>query len=180
VSAALFALTLPPFVGAFRTDIAWPAPFLDFYSWAQPLRIANGYGLFAVMTTHRAELIVQGSYDGIEWKTYDFKWKPGDVYRPPAFTTIYMPRLDWQMWFAALGGPRDSPWLYSFLNCLLKGSPDVLALLADNPFPDHPPRYIRVILYEYRFTNAAERAATEAWWHRQEIDLFCQVSANGN
>lgn len=177
VGAALLALTVPEFVGAFRTKFTWPAPLMEFCNWAQPLRIANGYGLFAVMTTRRPELIIQGSDDGIEWKTYGFKWKPCDVQGRPAFVTPHMPRLDWQMWFAALGGPRDSPWLYWFLDSLLKGSPDVLALLADNPFPDHPPRYVRVVLYEYRFTNAAERAASGAWWNRQVIGLFCQMSA---
>jgi hypothetical protein len=177
VGVALLALTVPEFIEAFGTDFAWPAPLMEFRSWAQPFRLANGYGLFAVMTTRRPELIVQGSDDGIEWKTYGFQWKPVDVHHRPAFVTAHMPRLDWQMWFAALGGPNDSPWLSWFLNSLLKGSPDVLALLGDNPFPDHPPHYVRVLLYEYRFTNSAERGASGAWWDRQEIGLFGQMSA---
>jgi lipase maturation factor 1 len=178
VGAALLALTLPDFVGAFGTDFHWPAPFMEFRGWAEPFCIANGYGLFAVMTTTRPELIVQGSDDGIDWKTYDFKYKPCDVRGRPVFTTPHMPRLDWQMWFAALGGPRDSPWLYYFLNTLLQGSPDVLALLADNPFPNHPPRYVRVVEYEYQFTTPAERAATGAWWRRDLVGLFVQTSAD--
>jgi lipase maturation factor 1 len=177
VGAALVALTVPEFVGAFGTEFAWPDALRQFRDWAQPLRIANGYGLFAVMTTHRPELVIEGSNDGITWKTYGFKWKPCDVQSRPAFLTPHMPRLDWQMWFAALGGPRDSPWLYGFLDSLLKGSPQVLALLADNPFPGHPPQYVRVLLYEYQFTGAAERAASGAWWDRQLVGLFCQMSA---
>jgi predicted DCC family thiol-disulfide oxidoreductase YuxK len=177
IAAMLLALTVPEFVEAFGAEFVWPAPLMEIRRWAEPLRIANGYGLFAVMTTHRPELIIQGSDDGIEWKTYHFKWKPGDVQRRPAFATPYMPRLDWQMWFAALGGPSDSPWLYAFLDRLLKGSPNVLGLLADNPFPDHPPQSVRVVLYEYRFTSTAERAASGAWWDRQEVGLFCQLSA---
>jgi len=177
VGAALLALSLPQFVAAFGVDFPWPAPLTDFCRWAEPLRISNGYGLFAIMTTRRPELIVEGSDDGMAWKTYDFKWKPCDVRRRPAFSEPHMPRLDWQMWFAALGGPRDSPWLYYFLDSLLKGSPDVLALLADNPFPEHPPRYVRVMMYEYRFTTAAERRATGAWWHRDLIGLFMQMPA---
>jgi predicted DCC family thiol-disulfide oxidoreductase YuxK len=177
VGAALVALTFPEFVGAFGMEFAWPSPLAEFRRWAQPLRIANSYGLFAVMTTRRPELIVQGSDDGINWKMYEFKWKPCDVRGRPKFVTPYMPRLDWQMWFAALGGPQDSPWLYWFLDGLLKGTPEVSALLADNPFPDHPPQCVRVVLYEYRFTNTAERDATGAWWDRKEIGLFCQMSA---
>jgi lipase maturation factor 1 len=176
VGAALLSLTLPDFLGAFGTDFPWPAPFMAFHEWAEPFRLANGYGLFAVMTTQRPELIIEGSNDGITWKAYDFKYKPCDVQRRPAFTTPHMPRLDWQMWFAALGGPRDSPWLYYFCNSLIKGSPDVLALLAGNPFPDHPPQYVRVVMYEYRFTTAAERAATGDWWHRDLVGLFLQTS----
>jgi predicted DCC family thiol-disulfide oxidoreductase YuxK len=177
LGAALLALTLPEFVGAFGTEFAWPAPLMELRGWLQPLRIANGYGLFAVMTTHRPELIIEGSDDLIEWKPYTFRWKPCDMRVRPAFTTPYMPRLDWQMCFAALGEPRDSPWLFALLDHLLDGSPEVLRLLAGNPFPDHPPRYVRAVLYEYRFTSAPERAASGAWWDRQLIGLFCQLPA---
>jgi hypothetical protein len=74
---------------------------------ADPLRIVNSYGLFAVMTTTREEIIVEGSNDGVNWKAYEFPFKPGNVYRPPPIAVPYQPRLDWQMWFAALGDYRN-------------------------------------------------------------------------
>ena len=139
----------------------------------------NGYGLFGSMTTERPELIVEGSDDGTQWKAYEFKWKPGDVTRRPRFCTPHMPRLDWQMWFAALDlyqSGQEDPWLILFLQRLREGSPPVLDLLASNPFPGHPPRYVRVRLYAYRFTTWTERRQTGAWWHR---DLIGQRPAIG-
>jgi hypothetical protein len=136
-------------------------------SWIAPFGAVNTYGLFAVMTTSRPEIIVEGSNDGKTWLAYDFKYKPGDLKRPPAWVQPHQPRLDWQMWFAALGSYQSDRWFVSFMRRLLDGSPDVLALLAGNPFPSAPPRYIRAQLYDYRFTNFAERRVTGAWWRRE-------------
>jgi predicted DCC family thiol-disulfide oxidoreductase YuxK len=133
----------------------------------EPFRSVNNYGLFAVMTTQRSEIIVEGSNDGTNWRPYEFKYKPGDVNRRPGFVAPFQPRLDWQMWFAALGSARQNPWFGNFCERLLQGSPDVLALLAKNPFPEHPPRFIRAEFYNYRFTGFAERRATGAWWRRE-------------
>src|SRR5205085_4178585 len=99
--------------------------------------------LFSVMTIERPEIIVEGSVDGKEWQAYEFKWKPGDVNRRPCFIAPHQPRLDWQMWFAALGFYPNNPWFHHFLERLREGSPDVLSLLKTNPFPDQPPRFIR-------------------------------------
>ncbi len=99
-----------------------------------PLRIVNTYGLFAVMTTARPEIIVEGSDDGVHWREYTFKYKPGDVKRPPLWNIPHQPRLDWQMWFAALGTPSQNPWFLRFLQRLLENSPEVTALLGSNPF----------------------------------------------
>ena len=141
-----------------------------------PLRTINNYGLFAVMTTERHEIIVQGSNDGVHWSDYEFKYKPGDVTRRPAFVAPFQPRLDWQMWFAALGNYQESPWFENFCVRLLQGSPQVLALLKHNPFPGRPPRYIRAELYNYEFTRFGEHA-NHAWWKRQFIgDYFPPVS----
>jgi predicted DCC family thiol-disulfide oxidoreductase YuxK len=131
-----------------------------------PFRTVNNYGLFAVMTTQRDEIVVEGSDDGKTWRPYEFKYKPGDLRRRPAFVAPFQPRLDWQMWFAALGTRQDNPWFESFCLRLLQGSPDVLGLLEKNPFPDHPPHFIRAELYDYQFTSPAERRATGAWWKR--------------
>lgn len=115
-----------------------------------PYYITNSYGLFARMTTTRDEIIVEGSIDGKEWKTYEFKWKPGNLYVAPCQVAPYQPRLDWQMWFAALGTYHANLWFINFLIRLLEGSKDVLALLRVNPFPDYPPTYIRTRLYRYQ------------------------------
>jgi len=129
----------------------------------------NNYGLFAVMTTQRNEIIVEGSNDGVNWLAYEFKYKPGDAARRPAFVAPLQPRLDWQMWFAAFGSYRDNPWLESFCERLLQGSPDVLTLLAKNPFPQKPPKFIRAEFYNYRFTTPEERRKTGDWWQRQYL-----------
>ena len=132
-----------------------------------PFEIVNTYGLFAVMTTTRAEIIVEGSSDGTTWAPYEFKYKPGDLTRAPVWVQPHQPRLDWQMWFAALGDYRSDPWVLRFLARLLEGQPEVLGLLGHNPFPGAPPHYVRALIYDYRFTTPAERKATGHWWKRE-------------
>ncbi len=138
----------------------------------QPFRTVNSYGLFRVMTTERPEIVVQGSGDGETWHDYEFRWKPGEPTRRPRFCAPHQPRLDWQMWFAALGGPRSSPWIRAFLQRLLEGSGPVLRLLERDPFGDEPPRYVRAVLYRYRFSHPDERRATGAWWLREREGLY--------
>jgi predicted DCC family thiol-disulfide oxidoreductase YuxK len=133
----------------------------------QPFYLANSYGLFAVMTTSRLEIVIEGSNDGETWLPYEFKYKPGALARRPPWVAPYQPRLDWQMWFAALGSYRETRWFVNFLVRLLQGSPEVIGLLAKNPFPAAPPRYIRAEGFEYRFTNFAGRCATGDWWQRE-------------
>jgi hypothetical protein len=139
-------------------------PLASAHNWLSSFRSVNRYGLFAVMTPMRPEIIVEGSNDGINWLPYEFKYKPGDLKQRPTFVAPHQPRLDWQMWFAALGTWRENPWFVSFVVRLQQNSPATLALLKKNPFPNAPPRYIRAMLYEYRFTNFAERKRTGAWW----------------
>ena len=135
----------------------------------QPFRLVNTYGLFAHMTTSRAEIIVEGSNDALEWKAYRFKWKAGDLDRSPGRVAPFQPRLDWQMWFAALGSSRSTPWFSNFVIRLLQGSPEVLALLEEDPFPEGPPLYIRARLFDYRFTTLDERRETGNWWRREYL-----------
>jgi hypothetical protein len=142
-----------------------------------PFRSFNTYGLFAVMTKPRFELVFEGSDDGRDWKPYELPYKPGDVSVRPKFVAPYQPRLDWQLWFAALGHPQQNRWVLVVCEQLLKGNPDVLALFSRNPFPAHPPRYVRVVRYEYHFTTAAERAATGNWWRRTPVDYYVQPSS---
>lgn len=141
-------------------------------AWLLPLRTINGYGLFAVMTTERKEIVVEGSEDGVTWLPYQFKYKPGDLNQRPTFVAPHQPRLDWQMWFAALGGPRDHRWFVALCIRLLQGKPKVLALLQKNPFPEHPPKFLRAELYEFDFTESAERHETGAWWRRKRLGEY--------
>ncbi len=143
-----------------------PPPITQLAAEIAPLRTINSYGLFAVMTTQRFEISVEGSNDGTEWQAYEFKAKPGDLNRAPGFVAPGQPRLDWQMWFAALGTADQNPWFIQFCNRLLEGSKPVTNLLRHNPFASAPPRYIRAQLYLYRFTTPKERQATGNWWHR--------------
>jgi hypothetical protein len=172
LACVAIAASLLQFAGLFRVPIAWPRPVLAVYAWLEPFRSFNSYGLFAVMTTSRAEIIIEGSDDTFTWRAYEFKYKPGDVMRRPGFVAPHQPRLDWQMWFAALGSYRQNPWLVSFCERLLEGSPQVLALLEHNPFPRAPPHYIRAVVYDYRFTDLATRRKTGAWWQRQEKGAY--------
>ena len=138
----------------------------------EPLHISNSYGPFAMMTTERMEIILEGSAEGVYWTEYDFKYKPGDIYRRPPWNIPHQPRLDWQMWFAALGSAQQNPWLLGLLHGLLTNAPPVTALLAHNPFADKPPLFIRAAFYRYRFTTPAERAKTGAWWEREYVQEY--------
>lgn len=167
LAAAVLLLSVPQ---VFNMAGIWRGGFPGYQTlagWAEPFRSVNGYGLFAVMTTARMEIVVEGSNDRQHWLPYEFKYKPGDVRRPPGFVAPHQPRLDWQMWFAALGSYRQNPWFVNFCVRLLQGSPEVTRLLEHNPFPDAPPKYIRAEVYEYHFTNFKERRATGAWWRRE-------------
>jgi lipase maturation factor 1 len=153
----------------------WPKPMLALQRWVGPFRTINSYGLFAVMTTTRPEIVVQGSQDGSTWLDYAFKYKPGDVNRPPPYVAPHQPRLDWQMWFAALGSYRQNPWFIQFCGKLLEGSPSVLALLSDNPFPDRAPRYVRAVVYQYHFSDGETRRLQGAWWTREFKGFYAPV-----
>ena len=153
---------------AFKPHEEWPRPLIAIYGRLEPFRIVNGYGLFRVMTKERGEIVIEGSADGIDWLPYEFKWKPGDVMRAPGWCAPHQPRLDWQMWFAALGSYRENPW-FGRLIVRLEWSRDVSRLLAKNPFSHEPPRYIRAMFYRYRFTTLRERSETGAWWKREEL-----------
>ena len=175
VGLVLFVLSLVPMLSTFRIEVGWPDTVLKVSAWAQPFRTVNSYGLFRVMTTERPEIIVEGSRDGVKWKTYEFKYKPGNVGRRPEYVASHQPRLDWQMWFAARGTYPESPWFFSFAKRLLEGSTSVLALIERNPFPEAPPRLLRAVLYDYRFTNLSDPGSAGAWWRRERKGLFCPV-----
>jgi lipase maturation factor 1 len=179
VAAIIFAVTAGQTLETVWPGVVVPVPIQVVSQWLEPLRIANSYGLFRVMTTERPEITVEGSDDGVSWKPYQFRWKPGELDRHPRFATPHLPRLDWQMWFAALADDcRAAPWFIQFEERLLRGTPAVLALLRENPFPDRPPRYIRARLSLYTFS----RPESNDWWVSEERGLFCpplSVAAGG-
>ena len=169
VATLLLLLSGIRFTGQLFRDARFPD-----VAWIAPFRSVNTYGLFADMTESRPEIIVEGSNDRITWETYQFRWKPGDLTAAPKWVAPHQPRLDWQMWFAALQGSyQRTPWFLNFMGALLQGKPKVLQLLADNPFPDTPPRYIRATLYDYRFTDLATKRSEGTWWHREWKSIYC-------
>jgi predicted DCC family thiol-disulfide oxidoreductase YuxK len=137
----------------------------------EPLRIVSGYGLFAVMTTERDEIVIEGSSDGVEWREYEFLYKPGDVRRRPPWNIPHQPRLDWQMWFAALDDPRRVRWFPFFLERLLTNEPAVIALLEKNPFAEKAPRYVRAKFYDYTYADSRDKALGR-WWNRRLLGLY--------
>ena len=139
------------------------------------LRVLGSYGVFRVMTKTRPEIMVEGSNDGVTWTPYEFKWKPGRVDRRPQFIAPWQPRLDWQMWFAALSSPQQNPWFSRLIVRLLDGQTEVINLLAENPFPDKPPRFIRAEVYDYHFTDWSTRRSTGAVWSRTPLGEYFPV-----
>ena len=132
--------------------------------------LSNRYHVFPTMKAERTEVLVEWSNDAKTWTPLEFKYKPGDPSRAPAFIAPYHPRLDWHMWFVPLGFPEFVMPYQRFLERVLEGSPPVLGLLPDGAFPNGPPKYLRAHLLEYTFTDPATRARTGHWW---------QVSARG-
>ncbi len=137
-----------------------------------PFRVANTYGLFAVMTRGRYEIELQGSADGQNWIAYPFRYKPQALDQPPRIYAPYQPRFEWNLWFASLGSWRSYPFVPSTEVRLLSNDKDVLALFASNPFGREPPRQVRAVLWQYWFTTMAEKRATGLWWKRQLIGLY--------
>jgi lipase maturation factor 1 len=170
--AAVVLLSLVPFSVALRKPLPWMDPLRAAYDHVHPFRILNSYGLFSTITKTRREIIVQGTEDGFTWHAYGFRFKPGDVMRPPPVVAPHMPRLDWQMWFAALGSPAMNPWFASFCERLLLAEPGVLALLEHDPFDGRRPRFVRAYVDGYRFTSAAQRAETGAWWTAEPLGIY--------
>ena len=146
-----------------------PAPAAAIDDLFEPFHLTSPYGLFAVMTTTRDEIVVEGSDDGVHWREYEFCYKPGDLNRRPPWNIPHQPRLDWQMWFAALDNAGRSPWFSRFLERLLENEPSVTALLEKNPFPDKPPTYVRAELYQYTY---AGKNAGGRWWDRRLVGLY--------
>ena len=161
-STALLLVTL--FGRAFLWE--WPVRILE------PFRIANAYGLFAVMTHERYEIEFQGTGDGTTWTPYPFRYKPQDVKRAPGIYAPYQPRFDWNLWFASLGSWRQNQWVVNTEVRLLENEPDVLALFAGNPYSKAPPTGVRAVVWQYWFTDRATKRKDGTWWRRELLGLY--------
>ncbi len=140
-----------------------------------PFHLVNRYGLFAIMTKQRIEIIIEGSEDGDVWKEYLLSYKPSEITRRPRRISPYQPRIDWQMWFLPFDDFESATWFQKFLYHLLKGSPEVLKLIRHNPFPEKPPKYIRAVMYDYHFSTRKQKKELGWWWQRQWIGPFSPV-----
>lgn len=163
----IFYATIAVFVGGALP--MWPAAFLS------PFRLANEYGLFAVMTRERYEIEFQGSSDGKKWINYPFLYKPQDPSKPPGIYAPYQPRFDWNLWFASLGPWQQSPIVLQTEERLLENDQDVLNLFAGNPFAAKPPKEVRAVLWQYWFTDPGTKRATGRWWRRKFLGLYAPV-----
>jgi len=134
------------------------------------LALVNTYGAFGTVGRERDEIVFEGTSDEnpnetAQWRAYEFPCKPGDPQRRPCIVSPFQPRLDWQIWFAAMATPSQYPWTLHFVWKLLQGDRGVVRLLANDPFPEAPPRWVRARFYRYRF--AAPGDPSGAWWNRE-------------
>lgn len=176
VLTAMLPLSVVPFAGfvpAARPLLARVAPVRRVLN---TVRWVNAYHLFASMTFVRREPILEGSRDGVTWKAYEFRYKPGDPLRPPPFVAPHQPRVDFQLWFLLLGDRGIPLYLRQLIHQLLGDPAAVRSLFAVDPFPDVAPVYVRIASYRYRFTDRATRDATGAWWTR-ELDGMSKAFA---
>ncbi len=146
----------------------------------EPFRIANQYGLFAVMTRGRFEIEFQGSHDGRNWVTYPFRYKPQDPSQPPGWHAPYQPRFDWNLWFASLRPWRQSPFVMRTEELLLANDRAVLSLFAGNPFENDPPTQVRAMMWQYWFTDLETKRKTGLWWNRKNLGLYAPALARGS
>ena len=152
-----------------------PAPVARAAQQISQFGFVNHYGLFAIMTTKRMEVQIEGSQDGQTWEPYLFRYKPGPLNRGLSWVEPLQPRLDWQMWFAALSSARDNPWFIRMMVGLLRGSKPIAALFEQTPFSGVPPKFLRATIYEYRFTSWDERQKTGNYWKREIKGLYFPV-----
>ena len=170
VAAIIALLSIPPLLNMLSAGQIMNTNF-------NPFHLAGTYGAFGSVTRPRYEVVVEATDETVplpstQWREYEFKGKPTGLARLPAQIAPYHLRLDWLMWFAAMGSYEQNPWFVIFLERLLEGDPGILGLLANNPFPHRPPRYVRAELYEYHFTTPQEHKATGDWWKRSRVGLY--------
>jgi lipase maturation factor 1 len=172
--AAFMLIWLAYATSAEMLEMPWPAlPLPSAPVMAlEPFRIANQYGLFAIMTRGRYEIEFQGSNDGQHWTPYLFRYKPQALNEKPRIYAPYQPRFEWNLWFASLGDWQQSDFVPLTEERLLDNDADVLSLFQENPFPHAPPLYVRAVLWQYWFTSIEEKRRTGNWWKRTLIGLY--------
>ncbi|KAM7414480.1 hypothetical protein PAMA_019347 [Pampus argenteus] len=179
-TAAMFTISLVPFTYIEYDSHArlWPG-VRNAYELVDRYQLVNSYGLFRRMTGvgGRPEVVIEGSHDGVKWTEIEFMYKPGNLSAPPPVLTPHQPRLDWQMWFAALGHHTQATWFTSLMYRLLQGKTDVIELIQTDvtqyPFHQQPPAYLRAHRYRYWFTEPkADGSYQERWWRRVYDEEF--------
>ncbi|KZC09035.1 PREDICTED: lipase maturation factor 2-like [Dufourea novaeangliae] len=177
----IFAISTVPYATLHHShNSTIPTQLRQIQGKVEYLRLVNSYGLFRRMTgvDGRPEVIIEGSnnVDG-PWKEYEFLYKPGNVNNSLPFVAPHQPRLDWQMWFAALGTYHQNPWLMSLAYRLLSGQPEVLALMnnIESPFREKPPQYIKASLYRYHYTPWSQSWNKQAWWTREKVNEYFPI-----
>jgi lipase maturation factor 1 len=173
LGVVFYATVVAFFDQASSSLVALPARLLA------PFRIANAYGLFAVMTEARYEIEFQGSRDGVTWISYPFRYKPQDPDERPRIYAPYQPRFEWNLWFASLGPWEQSQWVVLAQQRLVEGSPDVLKLFRSDPFHGRPPAMVRTVLWQYWFTDASTKRGTGLWWRRRDLGPFTGTLTRG-
>ena len=159
-----------------RADLDLPIPeaFDDLAHNARALRVSAPYGAFANMTENRPEILLEASQDGVTWSPYVLRYKRLELDQSQGYAWSHMPRLDWQLWFAALRGHcKRTRWFVPLLTRLLEGAPEVHALLEEVPLDGAPPTYIRSSLWHYEFTSVEERSTTGHVWRRTRVGDYC-------
>ncbi|XP_014210138.1 lipase maturation factor 2 [Copidosoma floridanum] len=178
----IFALSIVPYTTSLypKLNSTLPIQLKTQYKKMEPFHVVNSYGLFRKMTgvNGRPEIIIEGS-NSIEgpWKEYQFLYKPGNGNNSLPFVAPHQPRLDWQMWFAALGNYHQNPWLMSLAYRILNAQPEVMALLneVENPFKHSPPKYVRASLFNYHYTPEKNKQSEQAWWTRERASEYFPI-----
>ena len=168
VALLLSILSIPPILNML-------SPYQIMNTSFNPFHLVNTYGAFGSIGKTRNEIILEGTQENFvgqdtDWKEYEFWAKPGNIRRRPPFIAPYQPRLDWQIWFAAMSRIEREPWLVHLIYKLLQNDRGALYLMANNPFPDRPPTFIRAEMYEYRFTRFGDSPGI--WWERRRVGVY--------
>jgi hypothetical protein len=164
VAALVAILSIQPVLNLFSSQQIMNTSF-------DPLELVNTYGAFGTVGKERFNVVFEGTDAATldaetEWRPYIYKGLPVELNRRPPQIAPYQLRLDWQMWFAAMGTPNEYPWTVHLVWKLLHNDAGALSLFAGNPFPERPPRYIRATWYRYSFVPPN---STGLWWDRERL-----------